>query len=174
MIYGDHVGKKANFMRHWVRLYANTNKKQLEIISRKYLELNGLKLTAWVWSVKEGKKGDLLTLYVLSLITGVHCCVHLKQQNYWTTLKDKPTTHVEYMQRCNVHLAYKGQCTFIELSPRTSIVSYKLFGVDNPVGFEETTPVIIGTLTSEETSTLDLLLKESIHKALETKKQTGY
>ena len=168
-IYGDHVGKKANFMRQWVRLYAVTNKKQLETTSHKYLETNGIKLTAWVQGVKEGKKGDLLTLFVLSLITGIHCCMHLKQQKYWTTLKDIPTSHVEYMQRCNVHLAYIGQDTFIELSPRTSIVSYKLFGVDNPIELEETTPAISGTLTSAEISTLDLLLKETLHTTLETK-----
>ena len=64
-------------MRQWVRLYAATNKKYLETTLSKYLESNGLKLTTWVRGVKEGKKGDLLTLFVLSLITGVHCCVHL-------------------------------------------------------------------------------------------------
>ena len=87
-IYGEQVGKKASFMRQWVRLYMQLQtRNNLKPHHSKYLESNGLKLTTWVWGVKEGKKGDLLTLFILSLITGVHCCVHLKQQKYWTDIK---------------------------------------------------------------------------------------
>ena len=64
------------------------------------------------------------------------------------------------MQRCNLHLTYLGQDIFVELALRTSKVSYKLFGIDKPIDLEETSPVVIGTLTSEESSTLDLLLKQ--------------
>ena len=72
------------------------------------------------------------------------------------------------MQRCNVHLAYLGQANFIELTLRTSKVSYKFFGIDNPVDLMETVPAVIGTLTSEESSTLDMLLNENPHTMLET------
>ena len=47
-IYGEHVGKNPSFMRNWMRLYSVTNKKQLEHISKKYLDSTGLKLTTWL------------------------------------------------------------------------------------------------------------------------------
>ena len=72
------------------------------------------------------------------------------------------------MQRCNVHLAYLGQNYFIELMLRTSKVSYKFFGIDNPVDLVETVPAVIGTLNSEESSNLDMLLNKNPHPMLET------
>ena len=63
------------------------------------------------------------------------------------------------MQRCNVHLAYLGNDTFIELVLRTATVSYNVFGIDQPLDLIESAPAIIGTLTCAETSTLDMLLK---------------
>ena len=131
---------------------------QLEIISKEYLDSTGSKIKTWLQGVKEGRKGNLLTLFMLSQITGVHCCVHLKEKKYWTTLKEVPTTHVEFMQRCNVHLAYLGNDIFIELALRTATVSYKVFGIDQPLDLVETAPAVIGTLTSAESSTLDMLL----------------
>ena len=49
---------------------------------------------------------------------------------------------------------------------RTARVSYKLFGIDQPVELEEKDPVAIGTLTSEENETLDILLEQS-HSQIE-------
>ena len=155
-------------MRNWTRLYSISNKKQLEHLSKKYFDSTSLKLSAWLKGIKEGRKGNLLTVFILSLVTGVHCCLHLKQQKYWTTLKEKPSTYAEFMQRCNVHLAYLGHNNSIELTLRTTKVSYKFFGIDNPVDLEETVPVVIGTLTSEESSTLNMLIDENPHPMLES------
>ena len=118
------------------------------------------------------RKGDVLTLFVLSIITGVHCCVHLKWHNYWTTLKETLVAHMEYMPRCNIHLSYLGQGTYVELTLRTALVSYKIFSVDHPVELEEKTPVVIGTLTCEEDVTLDVLLKETLQPRVETEQST--
>ena len=158
-IFGEQVGKSQRFMRNCVRMYSVTNRDQLESISKEYLDSTGSKVTTWLQGVKEGRNGDLLTLFMLSLITRVHCCVHLKENNYWTTLKEVPTTHAEFMQRCNVHLAYLGKDIFIELVLRTATVSYKVFGIDQPLDLVETAPAVIGTLTSAESSTLDMLMK---------------
>ena len=98
---------------------------------------------------------------MLSVITGVYCFIHLSQDKYWTTLKEIPNTHLEFMQRCNIHLAYVSQRTFIKLESRTTKVKYQLFGVDQPVQIEEKSPVIIGTLTCEEDITLYILLDQS-------------
>ena len=146
-------------MRYCVRRYSVTNRERVEKLSKAYLDSTGSQITTWLQGVKEGSKGNILTLFMLSLITGVHCCVHLKEKNYWTTLKEVPTTHEEFMQWCNVHLAYLGNDTFIELALRTATVSYKVFGIDQPLDLIESAPAIIGTLTSVESSTLDMLLK---------------
>ena len=158
-IFGEQVGKSPRFMRNCVRRYSVTNREQLQIISKEYLNSTGSKVTTWLQEVKEGRKGNILTLFMLSLITRVHCYVHLKEKNYWTTLKDVPTTHAEFMQRCNVHLTYLGNDIFIELALRTTTVSYKVFGIDQPLDLVETGPAVIRTLTSAESSTLDMLLK---------------
>ena len=126
-IYGEQVDKSSSFMRNWTRLYSITNKKQLDRLSKNYLDSTNLKLSSWLKGIKEGRKGNLLTLFILSIVTGAHCCIHLKQQKYWTTLKEKPNTHIEFMQRCNIHLAYLGQNNFIQLMLRTTKVSYKFF-----------------------------------------------
>ena len=143
-IFGEQIGKEPSFMRQWVRLYAITNKNLIKNIK----------------GVKDGCKGDVLALFVLSIITRVHF-VHLKWHNYWKSLKEIYNTHLEYMQRCNIDLSYLGQGTFIKLKLRTALVSYKLFGVDHPVKLEEKNPVVIGTLTSEEDATLDILLEQT-------------
>ena len=170
-MYGEQIGKEPRFMRHWVRLYVITNKNHIKTMAADYLQSKGLELSTWIKGVKDGCKGDVLTLFVLSIITRVHCFVHLKWHNYWTTLKETAITHMEYMQRCNIHLSYLGQGTFIELTLRTALVSYKIFGVDHPVELEEKTPVVISTLTCEEDATLDILLEDTLQPRVETEKK---
>ena len=111
--------------------------------------------------VKDRRRDDVLVLFVLCLITGTDCFVHVKGHKYWTSLKETPMTHLECIQRCNIHLSYLGQGVFAEHLLRTEKVSYKLFGIDLPVEVEDKKTVVIGTLTSDENSTLDKLLKQS-------------
>ena len=160
-IYGEQVDKSPSFMRNWMRLYLMTNKKQLECLAQNYLDSTNMKLISWMKGIKEGRKGNLLTLYILSLVTGTHCCIHLKQQKCWTTLKEKPSTHAEFMQRCNIHLSYMGRNNFIQLILRTTKVSYKFFGIDNPIELMQSVTTDSGTLTSEEMSTLDMIMDET-------------
>ena len=145
-IYGEEVNKSPSFMRHWIRLYTLTNKKQLEHVARNFLDITKTNLTAWIKGIRNGTKGNLLTLYILSLVTGTHCFIHLKQKKCWTTLKEKPLTHAELMQRCNIHLAYMGQNTYIQLTLRTTTVQYKFFGIDDPVVLTESETVSAGNL----------------------------
>ena len=160
-IFGAQIGKESSFMRQWVRLYVITNKDHIKNVAAEYLETKGLDISTWIKGVKEGHKGDVLALFVLSVITGVHCFVHLKWHNYWTSVKEIPNTHLEYIQRCNIYLSYLGQGIFAEHRLRTTLVSYKLFGIDQPIELEEKDPVVIGTLTCEENETLDMLLEQS-------------
>ena len=146
-------------MRNCVKQYATANIEWVEKLSKVYLDSIDTNTKNWIQGIKKGATGNILDLYMLSKITGVHCYIHLKEQNYWSTLKDPPTTHDEFMQRCNVHLVYLGNNTYIELVLRMASVSYNIFGIDQPLDLTESAPVVIGTLTSAETSTLDMLLK---------------
>ena len=158
-LFGDQVDRSPKFMRRCEQQYATENMDWIEQLSSTYLESTGKSMKNWMQGIKKGVAGNMLDLYVLSKVTGVHCYVHLKGKNYWSTLKDIPKTHDEFMQRCNMHLAYLGNNTFIELVLRTASVSYKIFGIDQPLALTESAPVVIGTLSSAESSTLDMLLK---------------
>ena len=63
---------------------------------------------------ENGDRADVLVLFVLCVLTGTHRFVHLKQGGYWTSLKDVPVTHLEFVQCCNVHLSYLGNRIFVE------------------------------------------------------------
>ena len=160
-IFGAHIGKESSFMRQWVRLYVITNRDYIKTVAAECLETKGLDIPTPIKGIKEGHKGDVLALFVMSVITGVCCFVHLKHHNYWTSFKELPNTHLEYIQQCSIHLSYLGQGSFAEHTIRTALVSYKLFSIDQPVEIEEKDPVVIGTLTCEENETMDMLLDQS-------------
>ena len=158
-LFGDQVDRSPKFMRCCVQQYATENTDWIEQLSTVYLKSIGKTTKNWIHGIKKGDAGNILDLYMLSKVTGVHCYVHLKEKNYWSTLKDTPITHDEFMQRCNLHLAYLGNNTYIELVLRTASVSYNIFGIDQRLDLTESAPVVIGTLSCAETSTLDMLLK---------------
>ena len=108
-IYGEQIDKDPQFMRNWVRLYVITNKKHVQKLASTYFQSTNSNLTTWLKEFKNRNKGDVLSLYVLSIITGVHVFIHLRDNRYWTSLKEVPDTHLEFVQRCNIHLAYFGQ-----------------------------------------------------------------
>ena len=160
-IFGKLMDKDKKFMRQWVRLYTLMHRIYSTTLANEYLTRKVIDLVTWSKGVKDGKRADVLALFALCLITGIHCFVHLKEHKYWTFLKEMPTSHLEFVQRCNIHLSYLGQGVFAEHTLRTSKVSYKFFGIDQPIELNETDLVIIGTLTSDENDTLDKLLELS-------------
>ena len=105
-------------------------------------------------------RADELSLLILCIISVTHVFVHLTNNKYWTSLKEKPATHLEFTQHCNLHLSYMGRGLYVEHVMQTELVSYNIFGVDEPVCMEiSTKPVIIGTLTAKEDQTLDVILQ---------------
>ena len=95
-IFGAQICKESNFMRQWMRLHTIINRAYIKTVAAEYLEIKGPDITTWTKGVKEGQKGDVLALFVLCVTTGVHYFVHLKSHNYWTSLKEIPSTHLEY------------------------------------------------------------------------------
>ena len=63
-------------------------------------------LANWTKHVKEDRHADVLLIFVLCLITGTHAFIHLKNNEYWTSLKDIPRMYLEFMKRCNLHMSF--------------------------------------------------------------------
>ena len=170
-LFGELIGRDPKFMRQWVRLFTITHKRYMETLARNYFVNSDLTLTNWCKGMKSGDRADELVLFVLCVLTGTHCFVHLKQ-GYWTSLKDIPAIHLEFVQCCNVHLSYLGNGIFVEHELCTVKATYKIFGIDQPIEIEETKQVVIGTLTSTENETLDKLMELTCTENTETASPT--
>ena len=117
-IYADRLGKSIPFMRSWLRCFAISNDTIIKKRAREYFKTKGMTLKLWLTAVKEGRKGDILSLYALSLMLDTHVIVHLHNGAIWTTLKTSVDDHEELLKRCPVHLAYLGMGIFVELIKR--------------------------------------------------------
>ena len=109
-------------------------------------------------SVKQGCHADILALYGLCLLTDSHCVVHLSRNRIWSSLDDIPSNHAQLMLCCEIHLCYLGKGVFIQLIPREEPPPNQ-----SPTDVD-TKPVIIGSLTARESSTLIILLAEGLGK----------
>ena len=85
--------------------------KRLEPCVKEYLDSKKLTLDNWLNSVKNSRRGDILYVYFLSMVTGMH----LKHGLIWSTLKLVPILHDELMSRCNLHIVYLGFGIFLHL-----------------------------------------------------------
>ena len=117
-IYAERVGKSTSFMRSWLRCYSISNDSVIKRRAKDYFKSKGLSLKLWLSAVREGRKGDILSLYTLSLMLDIHTVVHLNKGKIWSTLKSPINDHDELMKRCPVHLAYLGMGIFVELVER--------------------------------------------------------
>ena len=118
----------------------------------------------WINGVKTEGRADILTIFLLCKITKCHCFIHLSDNHYWSSLKDEPNEHEEFIQKCSVHLAYAGRGICIQLVPRVQSLHYEIFGVgeEDTKPKEDAKPVIVGCLTAQENETLDVLLNTGL------------
>ena len=65
----------------FVRQYKNLLFKK----ARDYLESKKLTLDDWLNSVAMNRRGDILCVFLLSIVTGRHACIHLKEGRMWST-----------------------------------------------------------------------------------------
>ena len=100
-------------------------------------------------------------------ITETQCFIHCTCNSYWSTLKDEPTSHEDYMQKTNLHLGYLGQGMFIRFELHTANTQFKIFGMDTPVEVNavDTKPVVVGLLTFNEEETLNKLMDQGLVNA---------
>ena len=131
-------------------------------LAKTYLKSKNLKIGTWIIGIKNGRRPDILTLFLLCVITGTYCFVHTKV-GIWTTLSEEPDNHQALIQRCNLHLGYLGNGIYVEFVPRTELVSFQIFGVPELVDINmDAKPVAIGSLTFDEQETLNKLLSTGI------------
>ena len=92
--------------------------------------------------------------------------VHHNENRYWSTLKDEPDTHDEFLIRCDLHLTYVGKGIYAQLIPRTEPLEYAIFGTiqSEELSDIEMKPLIVGSLTADEDTTLNYLLNTAISR----------
>ena len=121
-----------------------------------YLSTKGLDLDMWMEAIDEGHKGDVLTLYGLSLLMDAHTYIHLHNGQFWSTLKNVPSSHDETLHKCKVHALYLGRGLFVEL--RECEIPLQI--IDNPD--PKIISIIIGELSELETKTYE----DNVHTSL--------
>ena len=94
----------------------------------KYLLSKKLSLDDWITSVKNNRRGDIVCVYLLSMVTGNHTAIHLKNNRVWSTLKTVPLLPYELVDRCNIHLVYMGFGIFLELKKRPTPMTTRILG----------------------------------------------
>ena len=140
-------------MRRWISYYVRQYPKQITAKAQPYLNSKKLTLEDWLRCVRDGRRGDILCVFLLSLSTGVHTVIHLKNNKLWSTLKTIPATHSELLSICDQHLAYLGFGIFLRLERKP------------------TQRKILGTVTGIDSETQQLLL-QSIDAAATDKPPT--
>ena len=128
-------------MRRWISYYVRQYPKQIIAKAKPYLDSKKLTLEDWLRCVSDGRCGDILCIYLLSLSTGVHTVIHLRNNKLWSTLKMIPATHSELLNICDQHLAYLGFGIFLRLERKPIQVR------------------ILGTITGADHETQQLLLQ---------------
>ena len=120
-------------MRRWISYYVRQYPKQITAIVQPYLNVKKLTLEDWLRCVKDGRRGDIMCVLLLSLSTGVHTVVHLNNNKLWSTLKTIPATHSELLRICDQHLAYLGFGIFLKLErkPIQKTILGTVTGIDN-------------------------------------------
>ena len=150
-IYTIHTGQNPQFMRTWLKLYADMYKRQFMTVGEEYLNRKRLMFDLWRESIKDGCKGDVLVLLGLNYLMGSHTMIHLHGNRLWTTLHDK-LNHDEMELKCDFHLVYLGCGIFAELC-KCAEPLVEIEGDANVMS------LVIGTRTSNEQTVIDKLSK---------------
>ena len=77
-----------------------------------------MSLDIWMDALCDGRKGDTLMLYGLSMILDVHTVVHLRNGKIWTMMDSLPDEHSDLISKCLIHAVYLGRGLFVELVKR--------------------------------------------------------
>ena len=132
--------ENITLMRRWISYFVKQYPIQISHRAKAYLDSKRLSLEEWLRCVGEGRRGDILCVYLLSLATGVHTFVHLRNNKIWYTLQNIPTSHNELQNKCEQHFVYLGYGIFLCMQRRPTI------------------PAILGIVSGQDPATQQLLL----------------
>ena len=132
--------KTPTLIRKLVIFFVKRYRNHITDQVQKYLESKKLDLDDWLTAVKDNRRRDILSLYLLNMITGCHSCIHLKDNLMWSALRNPPPKHDDHVNMCDLHLIYLGFGAFICLVPK-QVPDYKDF-------------TILGQITAEDPTTL--------------------
>ena len=108
-------------MRKLIAFFVCWHKKLLFKKVREYLESKKLTMDEWLNSIRMNRRGDILCVFLLSIVTGRHACIHLRNGRMWSTLRSVPVDHDEHINMCDLHLVYLGFGAFLRLVPRPAM-----------------------------------------------------
>ena len=97
-VYSTKRTETVSFMRTWAGFFVRQYRTKLSKRVKLYLDSKKLSLDDWLMSVKHGWRGDILLVYVLSIMKGLHTCIHLCNGITWSTLRAVPVHHTELME----------------------------------------------------------------------------
>ena len=138
-LYNIYYSKKpstAPLMRCWLSYFVKQHPTQIQVKVGDYLEPKKLSIEEWLCSVNSGRCRDILSVYMVSIATGVHTMVHLKDGKVWCTLKND-----EMLEQCEKHLVYLGFGIYLRLVKRE--------------------PLVVGTLTFNTLQTQQKFLQQA-------------
>ena len=142
-------------MSNWLDLFVKMHEKSFEQRGKEYFRSKGLTFSCWAESILDNRKADVMGLYSLCMLTEVRTWIYLHDGQIWTTLADDKLTHDMAMERCEIHLAYLGRGLYVSLHAH----KLKMRTVTEQSLAMDVKPLVIGELTSNESSTLDKLIK---------------
>ena len=93
-----------------------------------YLRSKKLPMDDWMTAVKNNRHGDIVCIYLLSMVMGNHTAIHLKNNKIWCTLKTVPLLHHELVEHCPIHLVYMRFGIFLQLKKRQIPESTRILG----------------------------------------------
>ena len=135
-VFSTKRSETVSFMRTWTGFFVRQYRTKISQRVKPYLDSKKLSLDDWLLSVKQGQRGDIMLVYILSIMKGLHMCIHLKNSKTWSTLRAVPIHHTELMCRCDIHLMYFGFGIYLGLVKRPQpIPQYTVVGTiacDNP------------------------------------------
>ena len=156
-VYSSKCTETVSFMRTWTGFFVRQYRTKISQRVKPYLDSKKLSLDSWLMSVKHGQRGDIMLVYILSIMKGLHMCIHLKNGKTWSTPRAVPIHHMELMHRCDIILAYFSYGIYLQLVKRPLPISQH---------------IVLGTILCDNPEVLNKLLlgKQELPKKKHVKK----
>ena len=142
-VYSSKCTETVSFMRTWTGFFIRQYRTKISQRVKPYLDSKKLSLDDWLMSVKQGRRGDIMLVYILSIMKGLHTCIHLKNGKTWSTLRAVPIHHMELMHRYDIHLMYSSFGIYLQL-------------VKQPLPISQ--HIVLGTIQCDNPEVLNKLL----------------